>query len=195
MELPNTVPTDDPAGMWKMQCDLLDMAEHLLGQRDYSFCICQPEFGTGPPIVLSSPNNSSERRAVFSSNARFYWPTVVYELAHETIHLLNPVTHSEVTYLEEGVAVAFSIHAQKKYRESAQEPNPDKREDRKYAFAYSLVEKLPDSILGSGKKIRQKVGRLSDATAIDLRDLYPGLEHSIAEKLASKFNNQQTQFC
>ena len=47
-----------------------------------------------------------------SDNGRFYWPTVVYELAHETVHLLNPVFLGEANYLEEGVAVAFSLHGQ-----------------------------------------------------------------------------------
>ena len=192
LKLPDTDPINDPASMWNLQLKLLDMAQALLGSRCQSFKICQPEFGNGGPIVLPSPANDAAWRAVLSLNGRGYWPTVVYELAHETIHLLDPVKNSEVNYLEEGVAVAFSIHAQECFGLKVWKPSPSVERDIRYHLAFGLVQALPEGALESAKRVRQKVGRLSDATADDLRDLYDGLEPSIAEKLASKFNEQET---
>ncbi|MYE26638.1 MAG: hypothetical protein F4X87_05390 [Chloroflexi bacterium] len=172
------------------------MAEELLGPKGKGFNgtafeICRPSFHNSsiPEMKFTvSHDDALAVHAVLGCDAESDWTYVVYQLAHETIHMLNPVTCSEVNYLEEGVAVAFSIYAQKKFGVSAQEPNPDNEADRKYACAYSLVKQLPDGALESARRIRQKVGRLSDATADDLKDLYPDLDPSIAEKLASKFN-------
>jgi len=189
LELPSTAPQNDPASIWNLQLKLLDMAEELLGPRDRYFKICQPEFVDGGPIVLPSVNNSAEWRVLLSFNGRGYWPTVIYELAHETIHLLNPVTSSEVNWLEEGVAVALSIHAQECFGLKVWKPSPSVERDIQYHIAFGLVQALPEGALESAKRIRQKVGRLSDATADDLMSLYHGcLEPTVAEKLANKFN-------
>ena len=184
MNHPDSEPINDPGGLWALQLQLLAMSESYFGTRDKSFRVFHPQFcKNGPNIRIEYAPRGAY--AQLSYSGRFNWPTVVYELAHETIHLLNPGVLGTANNLEEGVAVAFSIYAQQAYGVKVQTPSIPS-----YAFALSLVKKLPDNILGSGKKIRQKVGRLSDATADDLRDLYPGLEHSIAEKLDSKFNNQ-----
>ena len=52
--------------------------------------------------------------AELSRASECYWPTVVFEMAHETVHLLNPVP-GNANNLEEGVAVAFSLRVQPSY--------------------------------------------------------------------------------
>ena len=97
-------PEHCPAGVWAIQQELLARAEALLGQRDRSKIICQPIF------VENGPNTPdlSGAFAALSMRAAGYWPTVVYELAHETVHLLNPV-EGYTNWLEEGVAEAFAV--------------------------------------------------------------------------------------
>ncbi len=187
LQLPGTDPINDPEYLWALQEKLLAMVKESCGERDQSFDIFRPQF------CKNGPNTRIEYspRGVYAQlgySGRFSWPIVVYQLAQETVHFLNPVKWCEVNYLEEGVSIAFSIHAQKQFKDCNIEPNPDNEKDRKYACAYSLVKQLPDGALESARRIRQKVGRLSDATSDDLRGLYCGLEPSIAEKLASKFN-------
>ncbi len=185
LQLPGTDPINDPARLWQLQCELLGMAEKLFGPRDTSFKICQPEFRPDGPRIRFTPDNTGVY-AELSPNGRLYWPTVLYELAHETVHLLNPGLLGTENNLEEGVAVAYSIYALRQYHV------PDSEIDKypkmeQYKCALKLANCLPEGALKSAGRIRREVGRLSDATSDDLRGLYCGLEPSIAEKLASKF--------
>jgi len=175
LKLPKTDPINDPASMWNLQLKFLDMAEELLGPKGkgfkgMAFEICQPSFhNSSIPKMKFTVNhdNALAVHAVLGCDAESDWTYVVFQLAHETIHMLNPVTCSEVNYLEEGVAVAFSMHAQKHFKDCNREPNPDNEADLKYAIALDLVKQLPGGPLESARRIRQKVDRLSDATADD----------------------------
>ena len=114
MRLPDSKPVDDPAGLWAMQGELLTLAESLLGTRDVSKKIYQPRFSRGGiPQIRNTPRLDG----AFVELSRYgesYWPTVIFEMAHETVHLLNP-TVGNTNNLEEGVATAFSIEIQPSY--------------------------------------------------------------------------------
>ena len=125
MQLPGTNPKDDPKALWSLQLELLALAEFHLGPRDASKKIYPPQFGADYPQVRLTPNEDGAF-AKLSRNGEQYWPTAVYELAHETTHLLNPVKLGEASNLEEGVAVAFSIKAQHSYGiRPVQVPTPE----------------------------------------------------------------------
>ena len=100
-----------------------------------------------------------------SPNGRFYWPTVVFEMAHETVHLLNPVP-GNTNNLEEGVAVAFSLHVQPSYEISVPVCM------RSYEYALMLANSLPGGALTAAKAIRHQVGALSAATTECLAELF-----------------------
>ena len=44
MKLPQTNPRDDPSALWALQMELLSIAESVLGRRDQSKKVYQPQF-------------------------------------------------------------------------------------------------------------------------------------------------------
>lgn len=203
MNLPTTLPVDDPEGLWALQLHLLRIAENIFGPRDStlrsyrpqlgqseSFTIltgmeiCRPKFTDDGPQV----NFDFDSKRVFaelSRNGERYWPTVLYELAHETIHLLNPGTLGTANYLEEGVAVAFAIYAQMWYS-IARIQTPE--EGSKYECAFRLVSALPGPLLTNASRIRSDVGRFDAAKRQDLERLFPDVDTQLANDLTRKFS-------
>ena len=106
-------PGKEPSALWSVQLQLLKLAEDTLGPRDASKTICQPVFTDHDPNIRNTPNLDGAF-AELSRYAEGYWPTVVNELAHETVHLLNPKP-GVGTWLSEGVAVGFSNYAQQQF--------------------------------------------------------------------------------
>ena len=113
MQPPQTSPKGDPVALWALQLHLLSLAEAALGARDASKKIYQPAFADDGPHIRNTPGLDGAF-AELSRNSECYWPTAINELAHETVHLLNPAPGNG-NYLCEGVAVAFSLHAQTKF--------------------------------------------------------------------------------
>ena len=204
MNLPTTVPMNDPEGLWALQLRLLRIAEDIFGPRDSSLYIylpqlpeanslsivtgmeiCRPKFTDDVPQVnFDFANNNRGVFAELSRNGERYWPTVLYELAHETIHLLAPGTLGTANYLEEGVAVAFAIYAQLWYSiPRIHTPS----EGSMYDHALRLVNALPGPLLTNASRIRQDVGRFSEVKAQDLLRLFPDIDAQLANDLTRKF--------
>lgn len=179
MKFPETNPRDDPASLWALQQELLMRAEFALGPRDASKTICRPWFVDDGPHIRNSPNLDAVW-VEMSRNGETYWPTVIYEIAHETVHLLNPIS-GNANYLEEGVAVAFSLAIQPLYGIC----NPTRM--KSYQFALGLVGVLPNGPLEVGRLVRERVGALSAATVHDLEDLFPSVDRTILGKLVEEF--------
>ncbi len=184
MRLPATRPIDDPGALWSLQWDLMAEAVTMLGARDEAKKIFQPQFTDGPPGLRNTPGLDGAY-VELSPAGRFYWPTVVFEMAHETVHLLNPVVGS-TNNLEEGVAVAFSLHIQPRYGISIPVS------EQPYLAALALAGHLPGGALAAGKLVRRRVGSLGSARKEDLADLFPGVESLVLEKLAAGFSEQET---
>ena len=179
MKLPDTNPRDDPAGLWALQLELLSIAESILGPRDSSKKLYQPQFIDGVPHIFNTKNPDGVIVRL-SRNGECYWPTVVFEMAHETVHLLNPIP-GNANYLEEGVAVAFSLSVQQLYGVSVQTSM------KSYLYALQLVAILPGGPFEVGKGIRERVGALSDARVEDLGELFPNVDKTVLSKLAEEF--------
>lgn len=113
---------------------------------------------------------------MLSLNAAKYWPTAVYELAHESVHLMNPVV-GNTNFLEEGIAVAFSMDMSSDAGHSMSPQN------QVYQEALSLVRSLPLSPLEAGGQVRHRCGALSRATESDLLAVFPSVEESILKRL------------
>ena len=170
------------------QLRLLEYAEQALGPRDTSWEIKAPRFyADGPRIELMEEQKFA--RAWLSLNAQGYFPTLIRELAHETVHLLNPVRGCCSTWLGEGVAEVFSIYAQKRY-----DLNPQKIKTYSYHYAFNLVSKLGTNPLVSGRKIRDKYGRFADVTPEDLVTLFPNVEHQILVELCEQFDRGRQEY-
>ena len=179
IQLPKTNPVDDPEALWSLQVELLALAESILGRRDLSKKIYQPQFSDDGPCIRNTPNLDGAF-AELSRNGECYWPTVVFEMAHETVHLLNPAIGS-TNNLEEGVAVAFSLHVQPSYGVNIQPSTPS------YLHALQLARMLPGGLLRAAERVRDRAGALNAVTVRDLRDLFPSVEETALERLAERF--------
>lgn len=153
--------------MWLLQLELIGRIEVFLGQRDIQKQLHAPIFGDGGPCIFNTPLLDGAF-AKLSRNAANYWPTAVYELAHETVHLLNPIA-GHTNFLEEGIAVAFSVAMSS---EAGHTMTPD---IPAYNEALSLVQYLPPSPLEAGGLVRSRCTALSAATESDLAGLFPSV--------------------
>src|SRR5437763_183874 len=86
---------------------LLNEAERLYGERDRSYTILGVEFGPGDPQIWF-PGNRRHIVIQLADNALENTALAVYQLAHETIHLLSPTGTANAPVLEEGLATAFA---------------------------------------------------------------------------------------
>ena len=179
MNLPSTDPQDDTVARWELQLELLAWAEQLYGPRTPSYRLCKPQFhDKGPQTRFTCDGRGV--CAELGPKARRDWAFAVFQLAHETVHLLDPVVRGKANNLEEGVAVAFSFYVQPRYEidiQTSEEP---------YVRAHALVSTLPGGHLATGR-IRREVGRLSAVTAENLLGLFPDLAPDIASALTCKF--------
>ncbi len=179
MQVPETKPCDDPESLWVLQVELLDMAQSVLGRRDQSKRVFQPQFTDGVPQIRNTPSLDGAY-AELSQAAVDSWPEVIFELAHETVHLLNPIP-GNTNNLEEGVAVAFSLHVQSLY-------GIDIRPSiSTYLYAFQLANMLPGGPLEVGKRIREHLGALSNATEQKLGELFPDADAAVLRRLAEPF--------
>ena len=181
MNIPDTYPVNDPAGLWALQWQLIEIAERELGPRDRRKKVYQPTFADDGPLLRNTPNFDGAF-VKLSRNAEHYWPTAVFEMAHETVHLLNPVARDAGNMLEEGVAVAFSLHVQPMHGFAMPVTMPS------YVDAMQLAESLPGGALLAGRLIRKSAGALSAATEDLLGRLFPGVGRGIHARLAGQFD-------
>lgn len=119
-------------------------------------------------------------------NAAGDWSLAIFQLAHETIHLLDPRPAYPVgigaSWFEEGLAVNFSIAVSKEIG------NPSiKVGDDKYNRANQLFSRIGGDLFHRAMQVRSRSGHFSDAKASDLLAVSPKLPEHIAEKLVSSF--------
>jgi hypothetical protein len=162
-----------------MQHYLLGMAESLLGPRDASKKIYQPDFHRNGPLLWNTPSLDGAF-VQLSHNAANSWQAVVFEMAHETVHLLNP-TVGYTNWLEEGVAVSFSLHALGHFGLPLQPINL-----LSYQEAHALVKTLPGGEFFVAKSVRESAGALNAVTANHLFSVFPNHDSVVLRKLASQ---------
>lgn len=182
MKLPDTKPQCDPEALWSLQLELLTRVEAYFGKRDSSIVLCQPRFhDCDRPEIQFTPDNFGVF-AVLGCDAKFNWSYALYQLSHETVHLLDPVFRGMGNFLEEGVAVAISLHFSRLYGLNFIAPSTGM-----YRNALNLVNELPEGAILSARRIRMELGKFSGVTRDDLIQLYPKLDSSVATHLARKF--------
>jgi hypothetical protein len=180
MQLPTSLPESDPSNLWAMQNTLLMMAENLVGARDKTKNIYQPTFHENGPQIRNTPSFDGAF-VELGNGSKADWPTVVFEMAHETIHLLNPIA-GYTNWLEEGVAVEFSIYAQNKYELfPIQQPTVGS-----YFEALQMVRMLLGGSFPAAHRIRAKAGSLGAVTFEQLQDLFPECEATLLRRLSEE---------
>lgn len=168
--------------MWSIQGRLLKEAEQRLGPRDTNKQICQPIFGKGCPHIIVS-FDFSQAYAKLSLAAAGFWPTAVYELAHESIHLLNPIVGAG-TVLEEGIAETFALEMGESLGGLKQASAAC------YKEACDTVAVLGADVYATGKMVRGRSGSLNQISVSVLQDLFPAAAVDLLETLAAKFEQK-----
>lgn len=184
-ECPDARPDASPDAMWELQHKLDACAQELFGPRNSSKQLYQPKFVDGGPNVRNTPALDGGF-AELSMSAAGNWPAAIYELAHETIHLLDPRPSYPIgkgaSWLEEGLAVNFSLRVS---RELA--GHNIKVSQKKYQIANGLICRLGGGVFESLKVIRHRSGHFSDATVLDILAVVPGTPVHVAKKLSLSF--------
>jgi hypothetical protein len=160
--------------------EILRLLEERLGPRDCSFTLLGVEFcETGPRtwfpgdcrhvvIQLSTSSLTDEIRAL-------------YQLAHECVHLLDPVVCGTASVFEEGVATLFSA-------EYARRLCPTYLPcDAKYDAAASLAQQALTMSPGVIRQLRGEGVRFSAITPEQLRSACSGLSPQICGLLCANF--------
>lgn len=180
---PNTRPDESPLKMVELQEKLDRCAQQLFGSRKKN--LFPPTFVQGGPNVRNTPDLTGGN-AELSLNAAGYWPTAIFELAHETIHLLDPRPGypecKGASWFEEGLAVHFSLEILKEIGDKNQ-----KVSSPEYRKAVQLFSRIGGDLYYCASEIRKKAGHFSDATADDFKSVSPNLKEHLAIRLAESF--------
>jgi hypothetical protein len=183
-ECPSASPEESPEALWALQLKLDAYAQKIFGPRNPNKKLYQPTFEAGGPNVRNTESLDGGF-AELSLTAAKSWPAAINELAHETIHLLDPRVAfpkgEGASWLEEGIAVNFSIVI------SNAVGNQGKVSLKKYRLANGLVNRLGGDMFRIASDIRRKCGHFSDATTSDILEVAPNLPKHIAEKLCANF--------
>jgi len=190
---PSTRPDQSPSKMAELQDKLDQLAQNLFGSRNKK--LLAPEFVDGGPNVRFTVDGTGAY-AELSLTAAGYWPTAIYELAHEIIHLLDPRPIPPVgkgaSRFEEGLAVNFSLAVSQAigdYPEMSEHLKDEKY--KKYANAHQLFSRVGGDLYIRAREIRQQAGHFSDATAQNFISVSPKLHEHIAQKLAESFYEEK----
>ncbi len=197
IELPDTRPADDHEGLARLQNQLLGWAEELFGKRDTCWTPVPPIFGNrNPHTYYPDPAALKLVQVKLGRTAREKWTRVLYQMAHEVIHLLNPRRGCKANNLEEGVACAFSAYVQRRCGITGE--NFVRDDHDAYLYAYKLVRRLPSGSISAPKRIRKEMPAgtsFSSVTSEDLKRIfYPKVCTELADALTSTFCRDKTEF-
>ncbi|NEG64353.1 hypothetical protein GQQ23_18730 [Pantoea agglomerans] len=187
---PATLPAQSALQMAELQEKLDLCAQQLFGPRKKE--LFSPEFVEGGPNVRNTQDETGGY-AELSLNAAVYWPTAIYELAHEIIHLLDPrpgyPKGKGASWFEEGLAVHFSLSALRRIVKPTISAFflEHLKKNQKYYTAHQLFLELDKDVYSRARQIRQKAGHFSDASAHDFMTVSPRLHEHSALKLAESF--------
>jgi len=164
-------------GLW------LHELEERYGQRNMEYTILGIEFGGAVPHVWYPGGRDRKHVAIrLADVARENIAEALFELAHETVHLLNPTDNA--TVIEEGLAVDFS------HEKSYGVDGHDKFAHQKdYLYCEAKLKELlsisPDAIM----RLRKIQPSLSALTPAMIRSLDSRISADLAECLCKPKND------
>jgi len=170
---------------WTLASRLGEMISHLeaqFGDRDRSWTILGIEFCKSGPQTWF-PGNCGHIVIQLGCSATTDLVQALFQLAHESVHLLDPTVFGFGTVLEEGLATHFSLQYIKQF-------NPNyTTADTKYATAASLVAQLLNLTPMAIKSLRSKGIKISQITASQLVAACPQLPKSVVLALTTPFQS------
>lgn len=170
---------------------LLPLAECLYGKKiQYEFNgIFYKDAG---PQTIESEKYSSEAEPEFEvhlkKNAEECEKSGIFQISHETIHLLAPITYEKsVNYLEEGLAVHFSKFITEIATRDYDFTNNALNHEPKYKEAYQRYLQLHNIDQNSIIKLRQISPIMADIKPIHFKLAGIKIEDNLINKLLESF--------
>jgi len=170
----------------------LQKAEKEYGVRDKSWTILGVEFSAeGQPTVWYpfSHDNTKFIAIQLTRRAANNKKRALFQLAHETIHLLSPAgPNQQSSVLEEGLATYFSIHA---LADTGVKIKAQYIGSKPYAQSYILVSKLYELHSDTSTRIkglRAKGRTLSNINKDELMQSFPNIDAKLAGLLTQRFD-------
>jgi hypothetical protein len=168
---------------------LLEKAEGLFGPRNKWFTPLGIEFYDGPNR-LSYPNAQRNQIVIqLSKESADNRDKALFQLAHETVHVLSPVDVGKSTVLEEGLATYFSLtaplFADPTYAERSEATLTGKYQA--YRDALNDVRALLSADPKVISKIRKANALFSSITVRRLRKGAPHCSAEVANRLTHTF--------
>ena len=187
LNYPDTAPKDSSGFLWSLQAFLLSQVEELLGPRESSKSILTPAFHECGPHIRHTLDLTGAFIEL-GQNARECWPLAHWQMAHEVVHLLNPVVGMG-SNLEEGIATAFQCHVKEQRR-----LDTTAELGQEYLEVFHLVRKLPGGPFMAGRRVRSRCGSLSSISKEHLEALFPEVGIVELTEMARTFKGVTVQF-
>ncbi len=158
--------------------------EGLYGDRDRTIKKVEVEFVEGIPRPDTVRHSEGLARVRLLAVARGLPSETEYELAHECVHLLHPLTYDTVRVLEEGLAFNYSWDLiQRTYPGHSYNPEDQRTYVEAGKLAKAFLEKKPGAI----KDLRRSGSGLSNLTAAMLLAQHSDFDRQAATHLADLF--------
>ncbi|MCW2482811.1 hypothetical protein, partial [Candidatus Symbiopectobacterium sp. NZEC135] len=190
-----SLPKDSPQELWNLQRQLDKYAQSIFGPRNSKKKLLAPEFNAdaaeGPHV--SNTIDLDGGYASLSTVASTSWYATVYELAHETIHLLDPRPAPPFAkgsnWFEEGIAVEFALHCTEiVFGERPAINSPT------YETAWNLTKKIVEAkFFNDCKNIRLECGHFADANFHVIKKHAPKCDSRVIIELIKRFDNTPIQ--
>lgn len=162
--------------------DALKKAEELFGTRDMEYTILGVEFNLTERPQIWYPGNCKHIVIQLNKYALENVNQALYQLSHETVHVLSPIGNKVANILEEGLATYFSEWYMKQNGLGYWAANLPE-----YIEALKLVKELlaiDDEII---KKVRALQPTISDIKSAQLLQTNNNIPKELADKLCEPF--------
>lgn len=168
-----------------LQWTLVRVIESWFGERSAGAVqIGRPTFEGGRPQIFFAPDGS-QVCAQLSEASGGNWSAAMYELAHETVHLLDP-EDGFTNWFEEGVATAAAQECHSIRFESS-EPPPLPGD---YQTAHEMVLNLGQEWRAIARDVRDQCGTMRGATFEVLQQLCPETPPGTLQRLIGQLEPQ-----
>ena len=165
--------------------EMLQMAEELFGQRDFSYTILGVEFIVGIPQIWY-PGNCKHIIIQLDQSAATNMLQACYQMAHETVHLLSPTGGSNATNFEEGVACYFAAYYLKN-RLNAFNWRPTLQS---YKQALALIAPRLDEDIYCVRRLREHQPSFSEISGKQIGAEFQNLTSEDVDFLIKKFDRE-----
>jgi hypothetical protein len=155
-------------------------AERRYGPRDKNWTPLGIEFGGTVPQIWY-PGNCGNISIMLTESARHNPSQAIFQLAHETIHLLSPLGKRAATVFEEGLATAFADDMSPRYGSTCYTNHPSYLTAKSLTVQFLLI--YPDGI----KHMRGRVQSFNQFTIPLIMDVCPTTPVELAVALCQPF--------